>query len=67
MSYLFVTGSEPPVSPLGTGVVDHPELRDRVKDLALFLAVSEQDVPRERDLFCTKPAPLPVAWDPAAH
>ncbi|MFJ4767931.1 cytochrome P450 [Streptomyces uncialis] len=34
---------------------------------SLFLAVSEHDVPWERDLFSTKPALLPVAWDPAAH
>lgn len=28
-------------------------------------AVSEQDIPWERDLFLTQPALLTVAWDPA--
>ncbi|MFE4643440.1 hypothetical protein ACFRFS_20960, partial [Streptomyces sp. NPDC056730] len=30
---------------------------------SLFLAVSEDDIPWEPDLFFTKPAMLPVAWD----
>ncbi|MCX4661951.1 hypothetical protein [Streptomyces uncialis] len=50
-----------------TPLVHHLELGDCVKDPSLFLAVSEQDVPWERDLFFTKPALLPAAWDPAAH
>ncbi|MFB7645759.1 cytochrome P450 [Streptomyces sp. NPDC056084] len=34
---------------------------------SLFLAVPEDDIPWELDLFFTKPAVLPVAWDPGPH
>ncbi|MYT33915.1 MULTISPECIES: hypothetical protein [unclassified Streptomyces] len=31
----------------------------------LFLATSAHDIPFETDLFFTKPAALPIAWNPA--